>query len=30
MIQLKATFTRKAAAHLYETPLSEDQTIEPL
>ncbi|MGO9931897.1 MAG: helix-turn-helix transcriptional regulator [Steroidobacteraceae bacterium] len=30
MIQLKAKFTRAAAAHLYETPLSEDQTIEDL
>jgi predicted DNA-binding transcriptional regulator YafY len=28
MIQLKAKFDRTAAAHLYETPLSEDQTIE--
>jgi predicted DNA-binding transcriptional regulator YafY len=28
-IQLKARFTREAAAHLYETPLSTDQTIEP-
>jgi len=28
MIQLKAKFNRTAAAHLYETPLSEDQTIE--
>jgi len=28
MIQLKAKFTREAAMHLYETPLSEDQTIE--
>jgi predicted DNA-binding transcriptional regulator YafY len=30
MIQLKARFTRPAAAHLYETPLSEDQAIEDL
>lgn len=30
MIQLKARFTREAAAHLYETPLSEDQTIETI
>ena len=30
MIQLKAQLTRVAAAHLYETPLSDDQTIEPL
>jgi predicted DNA-binding transcriptional regulator YafY len=30
MVQLKAKFTREAAAHLYETPLSTDQTIEPL
>jgi len=28
MIQLKAKFERGAAAHLYETPLSADQTIE--
>jgi predicted DNA-binding transcriptional regulator YafY len=28
MIQFKAKFQRRAAAHLYETPLSEDQTIE--
>ena len=27
MIQFKAKFNRAAAAHLYETPLSEDQTI---
>jgi hypothetical protein len=27
MITLKAKFTRAAAVHLYETPLSEDQTI---
>lgn len=30
MIQLKAKFSRTAAAHLIETPLSEDQTIEEL
>lgn len=30
MIQLKAQFTREAAAHLYETSLSTDQTIEPV
>lgn len=30
IIQLKAKFTREAAGHLYETPLSEDQTIENL
>jgi predicted DNA-binding transcriptional regulator YafY len=30
MIQLKAVFIRDAAAHLYETPLSNDQTIEPV
>jgi predicted DNA-binding transcriptional regulator YafY len=30
MIRLKAKFARAAAAHLYETPLSEDQTIENL
>ncbi len=30
MIQLKAKFTRGAAAHLVETPLSEDQIIENL
>jgi predicted DNA-binding transcriptional regulator YafY len=30
MIRLKGKFTRVAAAHLYETPLSEDQTIEEL
>jgi predicted DNA-binding transcriptional regulator YafY len=30
MIQLKAKFTRGAAVHLYETPLSCDQTIEDL
>jgi predicted DNA-binding transcriptional regulator YafY len=30
MIQLKAKFTREAAAHLHETPVSEDQTIEDL
>jgi hypothetical protein len=30
MIQLKAQFARSAAAHLVETPLSEDQTIENL
>jgi hypothetical protein len=28
MIQLKAKFDRAAAAHLYETPLSDDQTID--
>jgi predicted DNA-binding transcriptional regulator YafY len=30
MIQLKAKFSRRAAAHLVETPLSEDQVIESL
>jgi predicted DNA-binding transcriptional regulator YafY len=30
MIQLKARFARATAAHLYETPLSEDQVIENL
>jgi predicted DNA-binding transcriptional regulator YafY len=30
MIALKAKFTREAAAHLHETPLSEDQTIESI
>jgi len=30
MIQLKLKMNRSAAAHLYETPLSEDQTIEIL
>jgi predicted DNA-binding transcriptional regulator YafY len=30
MIQLKAKFTREAAEHLRETPLSEDQTIEDI
>jgi predicted DNA-binding transcriptional regulator YafY len=30
MIQLNAKFDRAAAAHLYETPLSEDQAIEDL
>lgn len=30
MIHLKAKFTRAAAAHLLETPLSDDQTIENL
>ncbi len=30
MIQLKAKFSRTAAAHLYETPLSGDQAIEDL
>jgi predicted DNA-binding transcriptional regulator YafY len=30
MIQLKARFTREAAEHLRETPLSEDQTIEDI
>ena len=30
MIQLKAKFTRAAALHLDETPLSEDQRIEDL
>jgi len=30
MIVLKAEFTRAAAAHLYETPLSEDQSIQEL
>jgi hypothetical protein len=30
MIELKAEFIRAAAAHLYETPLSEDQSIQEL
>jgi len=30
MIRLKAKFTRSAAAHLVETPLSEDQSIEDI
>jgi hypothetical protein len=30
MIQAKVKFTLKAAAHLHETPLRKDQTIEEL
>ena len=30
MINFKAKFARAAAAHLYETPLSEDQVIEEM